>query len=107
LEAYSHAFVNLSETMSLASIQKSHLRCGSMNAGSALLVVFSVLAVSACEPPGPRPPVAVNHVHTTPEPSPSLATTTPVTPVPMQEQQPAAAAAAPPARCHTAGLLVS
>jgi hypothetical protein len=77
-----------------------------MNARSTLLVALSVLAVSACEPPGPHPPVAVNHVHT-PEPSRSPATAAAGTPVPTQQQPPAAAAAAPPGRCHTAGLLVS
>ena len=78
-----------------------------MNVRCALLMAFSVLAVSACEPPGPRPPVAVNHVHTTPEPSPPLASAAPGIPVPTGQAPAATAAAAPPGRCHTGGLLLS
>ena len=80
-----------------------------MKARLSIPTALAVLAVIACEPPGPRPPAAVNHVHTTPTPALSSTPAPPATAAPSSSQtaQSPAAAAAPPTRCHTAGLQVA
>ena len=72
-----------------------------MRSWSPLLIVFGLL-VAACQTPGPRPPVAVNHVPTTPTASQAAPAAPASTPVPTPTQ-------ARPAtdRCHTVGLLIS
>ncbi len=78
-----------------------------MNIRYSLLVAFSVLAVSACETPGPHPPVAVNHVHSTPLPTSTVAIPASVTPLPRPAAQAIPTTAALPNRCPTASLLIS
>jgi hypothetical protein len=75
-----------------------------MKARLSIPTALAVLAVIACEPPGPRPPAAVNHVHTTPTPALSSTPAPPATAAPSPTQT---AAAPSPTRCHTAGLQVA
>lgn len=74
-----------------------------MRSWSPLLVTVALL-LAACESPGPRPPVAVNHLPTTaaPSPAPSPSPGAPAAPTPT-----AAPTAAAVDRCHTGGLLIS
>jgi Protein of unknown function (DUF4232) len=67
--------------------------------------VLALLLAGACQPAGPQPPVAVNHVHATPTPVPTPADTTAPGPSPT----PAATPVAPVAgdRCHTGGLRIT
>jgi len=72
-----------------------------MRSWSPLLIVIGLL-LAACQTPGPRTPVAVNHVPTTPTASQAAPAAPASTPVPTPTQ-------ARPAtdRCHTVGLLIS
>jgi Protein of unknown function (DUF4232) len=65
------------------------------------LIIATTLLLAACETPGPRPPVAVNHV----TPPPSLSPT--ASPAPPNAPATPAPTAPVPDRCHTGGLLVS
>jgi hypothetical protein len=68
------------------------------------LTLLALVLAAACEPAGPQPPVAVNHVHATPAPHP----TSSASPEPGPTGAPPAAPPPPtPDRCHTAGLAVS
>ncbi len=73
---------------------------GSMKRWSLLPIALTLL-LAACEPAGPQPPVAVNHVHTTLTPATS----------PGPSAAPTRASGAPTTaaidRCHTGGLTVA
>src|SRR5262245_56449387 len=74
-----------------------------MNARVSVLVALPLLLAGGATP-GPQPPVAVNHVHTTPSPastpSPVSVPSAPATATPV-------ASTTAPDRCHTGGLLIS
>src|SRR5215467_4877565 len=75
-----------------------------MRSWSPLPITFALL-LAACGTPGPQPPVAVNHVPTTPAP---VVTGSPAAPGTAAGPAPTATPA-PPAvdRCHTGSLLIS
>lgn len=70
-----------------------------------LPLITLTLLLAACATPGPQPPVAVNHVPTSPSPVPSVTPTpgAPATPAPAATTS----AAGSPDRCHTSGVLIS
>jgi hypothetical protein len=74
-----------------------------------LLLPLALLAAAACQASGPTPPVAQNHIHTSPSASPAEA----ASPSPSAAApSPGSATSAPsnagtPDRCHTAGLAVT
>ncbi len=80
-----------------------------------LLVAFVILAAGACDVAGPHPPVAVNHVHTTPTPtsssSPTTSASVPTAPTPTSPPTPVVVPTPGTTtqldRCHTGALLVS
>ncbi|PZR68343.1 MAG: hypothetical protein DLM66_09240 [Candidatus Dormiibacter spiritus] len=80
-----------------------------------LLVAFVLLTASGCDIAGPHPPVAVNHVHTSPTPnvssSPTPAGSAPTAPAPTSLPTPVVVPTPGTttvlARCHTGVLLVS
>jgi hypothetical protein len=70
-------------------------------------VIILTVLVAGCQTAGPQPPVAVNHVQTSPTPvsTARAAPSVPATAAPAAT--PTAATGAGPDRCHTGGLLIS
>jgi hypothetical protein len=72
------------------------------------LLIAATLLLAACQSPGPQPPVAVNHVSSTPtaEPVPTVSPT-PSAPATAAPAATPTTASNGPDRCHTGGLLIS
>ena len=79
-----------------------------MNNWRWLPAVLLIAGMTACDMPGPRPPTAVNHVHSTPSSSAAAAagTPSPAASSPSAQPSPVTAVTASPERCHTSTLSV-